>query len=355
MRGDAIGGRVLGEEQGRRARVQRRPSRRGQLGQQRLVDDRVHEVQLALDRQDVGGPQPVGRDLGGLAVQVRQRGGVAQRGAGTEDGQRLGEVVAVQAEATDPHEHAAPDGARAERAHAPRHLDGGPPALAAQVGEQLAQVERVAAGRLVAGPAQLVVGARAQLAAHELAARGLAQWRGLEDEAGALAQRGERAGDLPPPLRDDQHGGQRVDAAGQIEQEPGRRLVKPVRVIHEQRHRALVTAVRDQPVEAVQHRDGAVGLRRDVGLSHEHRGGEPRRAAEGVRSDRGRQQLAHDGERRLHRHVVAAGLQTLHAQFRGMPGTGAQQRALADAGRPLDHHEGAAAIACGRQQAVEAR
>ena len=227
-----------------------------------------------------------------------------------------GEVVAVQAEPADAHEHAAPDRARAQRAHAARHLDGGAAALAAQVGEQLAQVERVAAGGLVAGPAQLLVGARAQLAAHELAAGGLAQRRGLEHEARALADSAVSGPDTSPRrCATTSTAGSELDAAGQIEQEPRRGLVKPVRVVHEQRHRALVTAVGDQPVEAVQHRDGAVGLRRDVGLAHEHRRGEPRRAAERVRPDGGRQQLAHRGERGFHRHVVAAGVQALHAQL----------------------------------------
>ena len=118
---------------------------------------------------------------------------------------------------------------------------------------QLAQQERVPAGRGVAGAALRVVGARREPPDH---GRGAVLAQRLQVEQGAVrrrvaAERLERLVRLLRAARDDERDGDPLEPVREVDQDVERRAVGPVGVVDEQGQRPVRRQVRGQPVEGV--------------------------------------------------------------------------------------------------------
>jgi hypothetical protein len=176
LRGHALGrGSRLRENPGG-ARVEQLALARRDVVVDRVAHEGVHEGELRIAaeylrvRELVGG---AGRVLDWDLRYERRRGdlgAVAEDGDGTHEPPRLG------GQARQPQQHRARDGTGAQLAH--RSGIGGvwSDPLDPQCAHELAQEQRVAAGRRVAGGAERVVGRRAQRPPNHPRGRRLAQW-----------------------------------------------------------------------------------------------------------------------------------------------------------------------------------
>ncbi len=139
-------------------------------------------------------------------------------------------------------------------------------------------------------------------------------------------------------------------------------LVGPVRVVDEQRERHRLGQPRAQPVQAVEAREQAVVGGGAVGDLLEQRAGEPGGAGEELlalgrreRFDARREQLYHHAECELFLHDAAARTQHHHPAGLGQRRGRVHQRALADAGRALDHDHSAGAARSGAERIADLR
>ena len=128
-----------------------------------------------------------------------------------------------------------------------------------------------------------------------------------------------------------------------------------MQVVDREQQRLLGREVEREPVQAVQRRErgGALLVGRERLL--EQRGGRGGRAREpAAGDDPGLEQLAHDAVGELALELPGPRLQDLERRPRTLAQAG-EQPGLADAGRPLDQHEAAAARGRVRDQRVELR
>ena len=150
---------------------------------------------------------------------------------------------------------------------------------------ELAQEQRIAAGLLVAGGAEGVVGIGQTASRSEAGG-------GLRAEGSGLHDRGERVGEqlahearvgsrLLGPKTDDHPGLEPLHPRQEVGQPPKRQQVAPVQVVDREQEARAGGDVGRQPVQAVQRRQRRVGGRggRELG-GIEQRRREPRRVAE---------------------------------------------------------------------------
>ena len=312
---------------------------------QLLVDgvahERVDEAQRRFRPQDLGPRERAGGVGHARLVEPGQGGDGGQRGALGQDGDRAGDGDRVRRQPREPDDHRARDRARADLEHHAGVRGVGPHAVGLERGQQLAQIERVAARRRVAGSAKGLLGLRPEPLAHERA-HGVGAQRD-----GADRDRGRVVGDLaqqrhvgPGLVR--AHGGGHEDRlvlepARKVGEKAQRRPVAPVQVVDRQQQRPLGGQVERDPVQAVQRREGHVALALQRA---EHRRGGRRGAAQQLLAagDDALEQLAHDAERELALELGAAGAEHERAAVGRPPARLGEQRALADPGRTLDEH-----------------
>ena len=380
--GPGVGGRlggqqVLGDPLGRRARRVQQPRRlavglralgRRQLGVEGLAHHRVGECQRPSPPDDPDGRQRVRRRAGRGGAEPGEGPGLGRLGR-LEHGERAGERGGVGRQPRQAHEHPAAHRAAAEAVGrravglGRRHL------VLGQAGDHLADQERQAAGRAVARGGEGRGRRRPQLALQQLGDGGRGERRG--DDGLGRRVRGERVeqraalAGLARPRRHDQGDRELVEPRHQEAEEPQRRRVRPVRVVHQDAEGAAAGQVGAEPVEAVEDRERRVLVgegrlrRRRAGQGEQPRGhpggalqqlGRLGRGAEG-----GLEQLAHDPERELALQLGAPRPQHAHAGGVGEPGGVGQEGRLADPGRALDRHQGAASAARPREGRVDAR
>jgi hypothetical protein len=265
----------------------------------------VHERQpVAVAGEDVAARERLERLLGGRLVVSGQLGGERRVGALAQERDRARHRRRGRREAVQTLQHDGRDRLRAELAHG-RGLGVGRAQLLVQhLVQELADEERVAAGRLVAGGAEGRAGTRVDRGPHPLAdgragQRGRAQepCPGIGDEAAqhlALLLR-PRAG------AEHQRDGQVLEPAGEEAEEAHARLVRPLGVVDAHEQRTVGGEVRAQPVQAVQPCVGGLVLARARVL--EHRAGQTGGAGQPAvalrvvgREQRRLEQLAHDAE-----------------------------------------------------------
>ena len=132
-----------------------------------VADERVHEAERRLGPDDLRADQ-LARGGGHRAlVGARQGGDAREVRALAEHGGGPGDRAGVVRQAREPQQHGAGDGARADGPHDRGLVGAGLHALGLERAQELAQQQRVAAGRLVAGGAEAGVGVVAEPLAHE--------------------------------------------------------------------------------------------------------------------------------------------------------------------------------------------
>jgi len=215
-------------------------------------------------------------------------------------------------------------------------------------GDELAREQRVPARRPGALEANGVRGVLAQAAAHQLGDRGRTERRRPDDYRRLMIdQLGQRVGrrrGLAGADGEDRARRDLLDPRCEVGEEAKRIRVRPVRIVDQQGERALLRQPRAQPVQPVEPREQAILAGRPVGNLLEQRARQPCRAREGLvtlalreRLDHRRQKLEHHAERELALHRSAPRTEDGHpaGHLHGL----SQQRALADAGRSLDHDD----------------
>jgi hypothetical protein len=364
VQGDALGRRAVVAELARGAGVSLAELALAELRAHGVEHDRVHERQRPAGLEDVRGGERVGGvPRGGrLEVGVGARGG--ELDALAEHGDRLCQRAARRVEPAQPREDAAADRARADLVH----LAGGggdrQHAGGRELVGQLAQQERVAARGAPAGGHERLLGWHPEAGLDELGDPAAGQRRRRErvDRLVHL-QRSEQLSAAAALLR--AHGGDHarrdaVQAPEQVQQPAHGRPVGPLQVVDAQQQRPGRRQLDGQPVEAVQRGRRGIGvLERGPGAEQHglgQRGGaaEQPRALVGARARQdGLEQLARDAEAEAGFELGRARRE--HAQPGRLAGRarGAQQRRLADAGRPFEEQGVPGAVPGGAAQAFD--
>jgi hypothetical protein len=233
----------------------------------RLADDRVRELETVSRPQDRERDEPVG-GRGGLVVTYAGQGG------------RLGQAGTIAEHRDGPHERARGRGGARQAQQHPLGDRGGPeaphPGRAPRIGgdrlllhlaQQRLEEEGVAAGRSSARRRELGFDHRSSQPA-------LAQRHGrVEAQRLRPQHRRLRTGRQPSQVGDcltaagggEDHDGEAVQPGGQVVQEPQGLRIGPVKVVDVQRDRALIGQVGQQPVQPMQHGEGAVRRRQRLG------------------------------------------------------------------------------------------
>ena len=262
-------------------------------------------------------------------------------------------VVAQTASAPAAHALSAPRRRMRSRKTWPRlsaaKTSSAPGAPVRAISRQLRDQERIAAGHRVRPLDQLLLDRAAE----------------RDGQAGAHPVRGERAraqgdagrvgrelGERRPAAglgaaREGDRQGEPVAPAGHVGQREHGLLVAPVRVVHHQGERSRGGQVRDQPVNPV-----------ECGLEADRAAAQVGQQPEGVRRRTGARGRACGGvqpghlalEQRPHHPIGEVALelprprhQHVHPLLRGQRGEHPEHRALADAGRAVDHDQGSRA------------
>ena len=295
----------------------------------RGLQQRVREVQHLARDEDVRGGEIVGGDerVGGL--DLGELGRLMERDLLVEHRDGAGERLRVGGQRPEPSKHRSRQ--RAGGALGDRVGVLGPTLL--DRGDELADLQRVAAAELEAAFAQLV--GRVDAAAEQLGDRGWAQRRELMHlgvrERHVLA------------AADDHQDAVVGQAALEVVHEAQRRLVGPVRVVDHEEQRAPLGDADRQPVEAVQDPEAHVG----------RRGARADRRLEQRASGRGRsveqlaavldrvqprlEQRAGDAPAERALELVPGGAQDDEAVVGGGRGDARRERGLTEAGRRLEH------------------
>jgi hypothetical protein len=164
-----------------------------------VADERVHEAERRLGAQDLRAHQRARRAGHRVLAHAGQRRDDRQLGALPEHAHRARDLRRLAGQPREPEKDGARDRPRADRADGVDALGGGRDALGLERAQELAQQQRVAAGRLVACGAERGVGLLAQLRAHERGDRVGAERAGMERVHGRVVddlreQRRVRAG-----------------------------------------------------------------------------------------------------------------------------------------------------------------
>jgi hypothetical protein len=262
--GDPVAERVAFVEQLGRLPVAEGAFPGGELLVDRGSDDRVHERQGTLRRQDPGGDQVIRGGDRLLDRESREPGGMRELGA-LEHRYGACQVSCRSGQATEAHEHPAADRPAAHAANLLGGGIGGRHAGLPKRDEELADQERRAPSGVAAGRDETGVGRRGQLRADQLSHCVMRQGR----RACELGQR-VRCQTCEQPVartavaraRGHQDGGrqlaQPLEEEGEVAQG---RDVSPVRIVDNETQRGPRAEVRAQPVEAVKDREGGVGRR----------------------------------------------------------------------------------------------
>ena len=322
----------------------------------RRAHERMAEAEHGPGREQVGAGEPRGGVGRGVRIEARERRGQSRVGAVAEDHHRPRQRLRVrpqgrEAAAQGQADALGHDGVDLRRG-GPRGLD----AARRQLGRELAEQERVAAGPR---PARLDEGAVGGLseaplqeprrARRRAAARAApSPWR-----ARRAPRRGRPSTGSPGAQRGDDGDGQPLQAAGQVGEEPQGRVVAPVDVVDGDQQRPPRGERDDQPVQRVRGRR-RLRVAELVAGDVEHRRGAPRGPAELVASaHRGLQQLAGDAERQVALELARACHERPHpVGLRGVHGE-AQELRLADPGRPFEDRRAAVARGGRGQEPVE--
>jgi hypothetical protein len=367
VRGDAHRRDVLVAQDLGGAAVQRRALARADVGVDGGCQQGVGEAQHARAgrAQDLAGGERVGGGGHAGGVAAGQRGDVAHLGVVAEDRDRARDARRVVGQAHEPHRHRAQDRFGRERADALGVVGRRPEALGLDRADELAEQKAVALGHAPAGVGERLVGRR-QRRRHELAAGGARQRARSHRVAGRVRrdlaeQVVGRAGLAQAPCEHDRHA-HRADALQQVEHEPQRRAVGPVRAVDRDQRGPRLGEVRQQPEEAVDDRVGAVValVAAPARGALEQRPGQPGGAGEqavvglvvGARQQR-LEELQRDAEGEVALELGAVGAQDADpARARTRDG-GVEQRGLADARVALDQQQPAGALARRIEQLVD--
>ncbi len=358
--GDPLLGRAaLGEDLGR-ARVRPGALVGADVRVDGLPHDRVPELEgrrrpqdRAIDQQ-VGGACRLVLLEPGQARGLGQPGAVAQHRDGAHEGGR-GRGAAREAQ-----EHRLGDRGRAQPLDPGRLAGVRRQPLLPRLAQERLEEERVPAGGLAAGRREVVGhrGAEPLLAERRRgrdAQRRRAQHRGL----GGRDQPGEVGREpLARARRREDGDRQALQARGQVGEEAQRLGVRPVQVVHREGHGSVGGQVVEQPVEAVQDGERAVGRgrRQRGGARGEERSRQGRGALEQALGVRGRrdgrlQQLPHAAVGEVALELAGPRSEAGEARPGGRAGGRPEQARLAQPGRAL-HEDGLAAPMGGLAQGM---
>jgi hypothetical protein len=352
LRRDVVGRGAHVEQHPRRTCVLELALARRQLAVDGVADERVHEVERGLGAEDVGARE--GGDLLGRLglVELRVHGHGPQLRALAEHRHRARDRPRGARQAREAQQHRARDRARADLAD---HVDVagiGLDPLGLERADELAEQQRVAAGRLHAGGLEALVRLRPEPREHQLADAAAAERPRLHrhdvraaDDLGE--QRRVRAG-LAAAQPGGHKQGQALEPRCQVGEEAQRGTVAPVQVVHRQQQRRVRGQVHGEPVEAVQRREGRVAQL--VGLAARGRRLEDHPSRRGRSAQPGVPALVAGGAQRLEElahHAVGEAQLELgparrdHAEALGggVLAQARQEAALADAGAALHHGE----------------
>ena len=321
-----------------------------ELAVDRVAHERVDEAQRRVGPQDLRAGQLARRGRDGLLLESGERRHGGHLGVLAQHADRARDRDGVAREAAEADEHRARRGAGPDRAH-DRGVGGdGLDALGLERSQELAEQQRVAAGRGVAGVAERGLGRLAEPLAHQRLGAHAAQRAGLDGPrvrvVGDLGEQRRVGARLAAAHGHRQQDRQPFEPSREVGEEAQRRPVAPVEVVDGEQQRLLGREVRGEPEEPVERGErrhaAAVGPRREVGRAEDGgrrcgRAGERLRAARRIGHGR-LEQLAHDAEAELALELRRAGGQ--HEQL--VARTGAQvgeQARLADPGRAADHEQ----------------
>ena len=320
----------------------------------------MHEPERWLGAQDVDAGERESRFGGGLVLEVSERGRLSRVGIVAQDRHGPRQLRRVRWEAGQAQRHGARAGPSPELAEAGHLRLGRGEIIGNDRVHELAQEQRVAAGLLVAGGAESIVGLGQGLA-QELGGGLRAQRSRLDDRRQRvqddLAKEASVSSRLAGPETDDHPDIESLDPRQEVGQPAQGRKVAPVQVVDRQQQPPVGGHVRRQPVKAVHRRQRRVGGRLGCELGGiKERGRERRRAhiqlGALVRRKGGQErleQLPHDAVREGALKLRAAPAQDVH------PGRLAQrlrlgdEGSLADAGRTFEREEMEAGLGRGYQ------
>ena len=349
MRGDLFARRLPRLELAGGALVGHLPLARRDVAVDGVAHQGVHEAERVCVAQHLGARQQGDRRRDLALGQVGESGDGRQLGGVAEHRDGAGDRRAVPRELGQAHQDHARHGARPDGGDRVGVRGVGSHAVALQGAQQLAQQQRVAVRRAVACGNEGVVARLAEPLPHEVGHRfDVEGLRPHLHRGEVVDQLGQQPVHVVPLTRAqgrrEQHG-QALEPAQQVGEEPQRAGVAPLQVVDGEQQRTVGGQVDRQPVEAVQHREGAVGtLVCCVGVRVEHTGGrrcgtgEQRGTSRGV-GEGGFEQLADRPEAELALHLAAARVERRHAVLGRHPLRLAEQAALPDAGRPFDQGE----------------
>ena len=272
----------------------------------------------------------------------------------------------------EPETNRTADRSRADPLHLSRGLRGRRYVSFAQRLHELAHEERRALRRAEERVDEDAIGRALEPRLHEPGDRRSRQGRKMDHVGGRIARHGReqpRVGAvLARARRHDERDVELLETRQEKRQEAERGGVGPVCVVDDEAQRRRGGEVRAQPVETVQDRERGIDARRRKAVD-ERRARQSqqagRRAGIGlkeiralvlVRLDEHRlEQLAHHAEGEVALELRSACREDAHPAVRGGAPRRAEQRRLADAGRPLDHDEGAAAAPRLRERRLDPR
>ena len=353
VRGDLLAGRAVLGQQSRGLAVGQRAVGPCERVVDRRPDQRVHEAERVAGARDVRARELVGGGERVDRVEHGERRRQVQRHLVLGHRDRAGQRLGGGRELGEPCEHRARQRARGA-------IRCGPQVGAAVLrdgGQQLAHVQRVPARELEAAHAAAIVGA-GEAPPHEIGDRGFAQRLQLEHRC--CRPRGELLGQPALAAAGGGEHGDRlvVEPPDQVEQEPQRRLVGPLRVVDHEQQRLALRGADGQPVEAMQDPKRIRGHRRRLEQCARRR----RRAVEhlgalGLRT--GQQprleQRSRDAPAEAALQLVPARAQDEQALLRRKRHRPRGQRRLAQTRRRLDHQRPSATGASIGQQRLHGR
>jgi len=317
----------------------------------RRADQWVDEPQRRLRAQHVHPRERAGRLGGGALVQVGQPRRLPGIGIVAQDRDRPRERRRRRRKPGEAKRDGARAGPRRELAQASHVRPGRGQALRGDDKHELAQEQRIAARRFLAGGAEGIL---------SLGREALAQKP--DNRRGAQRSRadacGERIGDDLPdqarirsrfrrPEADDDQKAEPLHPRQQIGQPAQRGQIAPVQVVDRQQERPARGEVRRQPIQTMQRRQRRVPSRldRDLGGLKERRR-QRSRALEQLRSlvdqqrgDQRLEQLAHHPVRERALELGAARAEHLPSGLLSHRPRLRKQRGLADTGRTLDRQQ----------------
>ncbi len=323
---------------------------------QRAVVGRAQDVRRG---QRVGGRGNTLGDAAGQRDDVAQLGVVAEHRHGARDPRR------VVGQAHEPHGDGAQHRLWGERADAGGVLRGRLPALGLHRGDELLEQEDVALGHPPARVGERRIGVAHGGADHPpraLARQRRGPHRTAGDVRGDLGQQIVGCPGLAEPAGGDDRHGHLVEALQEIEHEPQRRAVGPVRVVDHDEHGACLGEVGEHPEQAVHDLIGAADglVAGPARRALEQRPRELRRTGQqpvaGLVVDAGQQrleELQRDAELKVALELRRAGAHDRHAVGAGARHRLVEQRRLADPGMALDEQQLTRGAAGGREQIVD--